>query len=237
MLERHPLAIRFAALIAVAFLADASRAAACSPELSDSGLGGIIRDTAFDRDAVARAVPGCKVELGAGSSEAAPVDTLAITDGTTPVALVFPDWAGGIFSVEVRNPAVRDRLGTVLGVSFAAVYGGTAPDVCVPGVWRRAPGACCARRPPVPGWSTCSRATVGGREQATEIPDAGAFVAAYGRRLTPAFVAAVRDEPAGQVHIDDNGAALASGRVWIAPVCSDDSCTRHRAGVTAVSMF
>ncbi len=306
-----------AVLIAVPALAAAllvaGRAAACAPELSEDGLAGIGTSTPFERDAVARAVPGCRVERGAGTSEGEPVDILVIKDGTAPLALVFPAWDGGIFSVLVQSPAVRNRLGPGLGLRFVEVYPPAAPHppVCVPGVEESSGRAIC---PAVPGgrlayvfegdWSgqdgglptpealadwhlvallwrpvpfedprwvdvagfdpgegpalaeriratvgdpsalarlvlypITIRATEGGTERAVEIPDAPAFVAEYGRRLTPAFVSAVRAEPVGQVHIDDNGAALASGRIWIAPVCSTEACAEHRAGIIAVSMF
>lgn len=290
----------------------AGRAAACAPELSDGGLGGIARDTPFDRDAIARAVPGCTVERGAGASEGEAVDILVIADGTDPVALVFPDWAGGIFSVVIKGPAVRNRLGPALGTRFLGVYGSAPPPVCVPGVEESAGRVLCPAQPggrvvyvfegewsgpdgslpsaaaladwrlvaflwrPTPfedpRWVDVAgfdpgegpalaaqvRATVGdppglarlvlypitlragaagARQEAVEIADAAAFVAEYGRRLTPGFVSAVRDEPVDRVHIDDQGAALAAGRIWIAPVCTDDSCIRHRSGVVALSMF
>lgn len=308
---RLPLAVRFAAPVLAALLMDAGRATACVPELSDSGLGGITVDTPFDRDAVAAALPGCVVDRGAGTSESGAIDILAITDGGDPVALVYPDWSGGIFSVVAQGPAVRNRSGATLGTRFAEVYGGAAPAVCVPGVedssgrvlcpsapgarvvyvfegkwsgpdgalptaedlidwrliaflWRPTPfedprwvdvagfdpgeGPALAARvreavgdPPglarLVLYPITLRVAAGAGEVAVEVADAAGFVAEYGRRLTPGFVSAVRDEPAGRIHIDDNGAALASGRIWIAPECLDESCTAHRAGVIAVSMF
>lgn len=295
----------------MALLMNASRAAACAPELSDDGLGGISVDTPFDRDAVAAALPGCTVDRGAGTSEGSAIDILAITDDATPVALVYPDWSGGIFSVVVQGPGVRNLLGPALGTRFAAVYGDTAPAVCVPGVEESAGRVLCPSGPearvvyvfegtsigpdgsvpaaevladwrlaaflwrPIrfedPRWVDVAgfdpgegpalaarvraavgdppglarlvlypitlRVTADARERAVEIADADRFVTEYGRHLTPGFVAAVRDEPADRVQIDDNGAALASGRIWIAPVCIDDSCVTHRSGVIAVSMF
>gem|GEM_PF-900379 len=295
----------------VALLLIAGRAAACTPELSDAGLGAITADTPFDRDAIARAVSGCTVERGAGSSEGGPIDILVIKAGDTPVALVFPDWAGGIFSVLVQSPAIRNRLGPTLGLRFAEVYDPATTPVCVPGVEDSSGRVICPSAPgarlayvfegewsgpdgtlPAPevltGWTLIAllwrptpfedprwvdvagfdpgegpafaarvrkavgdppalaglvlypvtlRTTEGATERAIEITDPDAFVAEYGPRLTPAFVSAVRDEPAARVHIDDNGAALASGRIWIAPVCTDDSCAEHRVGVISISVF
>lgn len=308
---RLPLAVRFAASLLAAVLLQSGRAAACTPELSESGLGGITRDTPFDAATIAGALPDCRVERGGGSSEGEPVDILVIKDGTTPVALVFPDWTGGIFSVLMQGSAVRNRFGAALGMRFAGVFGKSAAPVCVPGVedsssrvmcpvepgsrvayvfegawngpdstlpspdvladwtlvaflWRPTPfedprwvdvagfdpgeGPALASRvrdavddpaalarlvvyPIVLRWSA------GGGEKAVDIRDPDTFVAEYGRHLTPAFVAAVRDEPVGDVHIDDHGAALAAGRIWIAPVCLGEDCAEYRSGVIAVSMF
>lgn len=300
-----------AASVLVALLIVPDRAVACSPELSDAGLGGITGDTPFDRDAIARAVPGCTVERQAGSSEGASVDILVIRNGPTPVALVFPDWTGGIFSVLVQSQAIRRAGGPTLGMRFGGVFDTAAPPFCVPGVENSSGRVLCPARiggrlayvfegdwqgpdgmlpsPKVlsdwtlvaflwrptpfedPRWVDVAgfdpgegpalaarvrttvddpaglaklvlhpivlRASAGGKDEVVEIPDAGAFAAEYGRRLTPAFVSAVRDEPADNVHIDDNGAALAAGRVWIAPVCATEECVEHRSGVIAVTMF
>jgi hypothetical protein len=51
------------------------------------------------------------------------------------------------------------------------------------------------------------------------------------------FVSAVRAEPVQAILINDNGAALAGGRIWIAPVCITDSCVEHRAGIISINMF
>lgn len=304
------LAVRFTVLAAALLLPAAGRAA-CTPELSDEGLAAIAADTPFDREAIAAAVPGCTVVRSAGSSEGEPVDVLVIRDGGAPVALVFPDWAGGIFSVLVQGRAIRNRLGPALGQRFAQVFAGGAAPSCVPGVEESSGRVLC---PALPGarlvyvfegrWSgpdgtlpppqvladwplvamlwrptpfedprwvdvagfdpgegpalaarvraavgdpaalarlvlypVTLRAPEGKTERAIEIADAAAFASEYRRRVTPAFVAAVRDEPADRVHIDDNGAALASGRIWIAPVCSTEACAEHRAGIVAVSLF
>ena len=300
-----------AASVLVVLLTVAGRAAACPPELSEAGLGGITGATPFDRDVIALAVPGCTVEPGAGSSEGEPLDILVIKNGGTPIALVFPDWTGGVFSVLVQSPAVRTPLGPAIGQPFARIYDRAASPSCIPGVedssgrvlcpsapgarlayvfegawsgpdgtlptpevladwtlvallWRPVPfedprwvdvagfdpgeGPALAARvreavgdPPrlaaLVLYPITLRATDAGGERAIDIPDAGTFAAEYGRRLTPAFVSAVRDEAAGRVHIDDNGAALGSGRIWIAPVCATESCVEHRSGVIAVSMF
>ena len=311
MPRRFPLAVRFAASLLAAFLLHSGRAAACAPELTESGLGGITRDTPFDAAEIAAALPGCRVERGDASSEGEPVDVLVVKDGTKPAALVFPDWTGGIFSVLMQGSAVRNRFGAALGMRFASVFGRSAAPVCVPGVEDSSSRVMC---PVLPGsrvayvfegtwngpdsslpspevlasWTLVAflwrptpfedprwvdvagfdpgegpaladrvrdavddpaalaklvlypivlRSSVGGAEKAMDIPDPGTFVTEYGRRLTPAFVTAVRDEPVDRVHIDDNGAALASGRIWIAPVCLGDDCAEHRAGVIAVTMF
>jgi hypothetical protein len=297
--------------VLVASLPHVGPAAACMPALSDSGLGGITAATPFDHDAIARAVPGCTVRRQTAASEGEPVDVLTITDGDTPIALVFPDWNGQIFSVLVQSPSVRNRLGPTIGLRFQTVFGPDSEPVCVPGVedssgrvlcpsspgsrlayvfdgawsgpdgtlpsaaeladwrltallWRPTPfedprwvdvagfdpgeGPTLARQvreavddPPdlarLVLFPITLRTGAGAAEQAVEIHDADAFTAEYARRLTPEFVSAVREEPEGRIHIDDNGAALAAGRIWIAPVCEDDSCLEHRSGIVAVSIF
>lgn len=311
MLGRSSLAVLLVDLLLVALLTGPGRAVACSPELTDAGLGGISADTPFEPRAIGRAVPGCTVERGAGSSEGESVDILVIRDGPTPIALVFPDWTGGIFSILVQSQAIRRADGPKLGTRFGGVFGTAMPPFCVPGVEDSSGRVLCPARPggrlafvfegswsgpdgtlPSPeilaNWSLVAflwrptpfedprwvdvagfdpgegptlaarvresvddppglaelvlypivlRASLGGNEEAVEIRDAESFVSEYGRRLTPAFVAAVRHEPPERIHIDDNGAALASGRIWIAPVCISEDCVKHRAGVIAVSMF
>lgn len=142
-----PLAIGVAAFLLTAFAAEAARASACSPEIGESGFGGITVDTPFDRDAIARAVPGCRVTPTAASSEGGAIDTMVIKNGTQPLAQVFPDWQGAIFSVVVRSAAVRNRLGPSLGTSFGTVYGSGPAPVCVGGVEEAAGRVLCPSVP------------------------------------------------------------------------------------------
>lgn len=81
------------------------------------------------------------------------------------------------------------------------------------------------------------RATADGRTGEIAIPDAATFIREYARRLTPAFAAAVRNEPSHALRIDGDGVDLAGGRVRIAVVCVPADCVQHRSGIVAVSMF
>lgn len=81
------------------------------------------------------------------------------------------------------------------------------------------------------------RSGVAERQEEVAVPDAATFLIEYQRRLTTAFVRAVREEPMQAVLINDNGAALAGGRIWIAPVCVTETCAQHRAGITSINMF
>lgn len=286
-------------------------AAACTLEIGETGLGELTTTTRFESDAIAQALPGCRVTPMTGWSEGDPVDVLLVTDGQAQLALVFPDWTGRIYSVVIDSPSVRNRLGPAIGTRFEQAYGGSTPPVCVPGteeatgrvlcqatpegrlvyvfegqwtgpddtlppaqelarwriatiVWRsvpledprwvdvggfdpgEGPGLAEQVRRSVDDPASLSQLViypivlhhlVAERQEQVAIPDAATFLVEYPRRLTTGFVSAVRAESIQAILINDNGAALAGGRIWIAPVCITDSCAEHRAGIISINMF
>jgi len=286
-------------------------AQACTPSVDDSGFGGVDASTPYDAQWIARALPGCRVEPASSTTEGEVTEALVIRDGAVALALIYPDWAGRIYSVMVENPAVKNRIGPAIGTPYSQIYPEGATPICTPGVEEAAGRVLCAAQPgsrliylfeglwqgpddtvPPPSvlnsWRIAAflwrpapfedprwvdvagfdpgegpafvqrvRAAVddpvalsglvlypidllvdtGGRQETLPIPDPAAFVREYGRRLTAEFAAKVRAEPIDGVLIRDNGASLAGGRIWIAAVCSDESCVEHRTGIVAVSLF
>lgn len=286
-------------------------AQSCAPTIDDSGFGGIDASTPYDAQWIAQALPGCGVEPASSMTEGEATEALVIRNGVVALALIYPDWAGRIYSVMVESPAVPNRLGPTIGTPYAQIYPQGATPICTPGVEEASGRVLCAAQPgsrliylfeglwqgpdgtvpppPVlaswriaaflwrptpfedPRWVDVAgfdpgegpafvqrvraaiddpvalsglvlypidlKAGTGGRQETISIPDPAAFVREYGRRLTAEFAAEVRAEPIDGVLISDSGAGLAGGRIWIAAICSDESCIEHRTGIVAVSLF
>jgi hypothetical protein len=66
------------------------------------------------------------------------------------------------------------------------------------------------------------------------IKSAKKFVAKYDSIMTPPIVAAVQDEPYGDMMVNAQGVMLGRGEVWISGVCRDKACKKADVRVITI---
>jgi hypothetical protein len=113
---------------------EASTAFAAGLKVSENGVGGIGRATAFDKKAIEKAVPGLLVRPGKRSTEGQSYPVFTVVDGKEVLATVFPgDTGKGILSVRVTSRKVINTLGPVLGATYASIFARVARPGCAAG--------------------------------------------------------------------------------------------------------
>jgi hypothetical protein len=66
------------------------------------------------------------------------------------------------------------------------------------------------------------------------IGDAGEFVEHYAGIVTPEIADAVSNQSFNDLFVNDEGAMLGDGQVWLGEVCLDDACTNSEVKIITI---
>lgn len=108
--------------------------AACTFTVTKKAVGPISAAMPFDLEALKIRMPDCEVRDGRDASEGEISDVITVHTGEIHLLTLWPDGLGGIFSVFVESPTVRNKLGPKPGRSFAEIKRRFGIGECDPGL-------------------------------------------------------------------------------------------------------
>lgn len=109
-------------------------AAACAFQVTPRAVGPISAAMPFDTKALKIRLPHCEIRHGRDSTEGEPADVITVHAGKIHLLTLWPDGKGGIFSVIVESPSVRNALGPGPGRSFNEIRRRYGIGECDPGL-------------------------------------------------------------------------------------------------------
>lgn len=118
-----------------------------APVVSSAGVGGVTRATAFDREAIAAALPGFEVRETTSSTQGAPPRAFEATRNGRLALTVFENGPGTVGRVVVTDPGIPTINNVRVGTTLSNAYGNTGMPDCVPGIEDAAGRVLC----PAPG--------------------------------------------------------------------------------------